>query len=323
MDMEGRPDSPYAKHFPNYLEFSIDHSECEPDDINKLTSIIVNHSKEIVNLLSCLTNHRFFIYDISVCGWGIVFPRVKYDELSLDEKNKYDEMESDWFLGNYSYHNKKEDQTIYKLTDFSMNAILVENRKHEYFSNNPIDDDLHELKFPNTLNSALDFYYQLSDKTRLKVNSCIYLACDGMDIAPTKRSLAFLSYVSALEGLVNLEVNDDEIEFECASCKAIKSSPYYCPSCSRPIWGIKQKFIVFLSKFVAGSDKSKKIYSEIYNLRSKMTHTSQLFVGDYEMSFDIDRNKKEYEDWLMRLETLQLVRISLDSWLRYPSKMSK
>lgn len=54
-----------------------------------------------------------------------------------------------------------------------------------------------------------------------------------------------------------------------------------------------------------------------------MTHTSQLFVGDYEMSFDIDRNKKEYEDWLMRLKTLQLVRISLDSWLRYPSKISK
>ena len=78
MDMEGNPNSPYAKHFPNYLEFSIDYSECKPDDIFTLTSIIVNHSKEIVNLLSCLTNHRFFIYDISVCGWGILHDPVKY-----------------------------------------------------------------------------------------------------------------------------------------------------------------------------------------------------------------------------------------------------
>jgi hypothetical protein len=36
-----------------------------------------------------------------------------------------------------------------------------------------------------------------------------------MDISSQKRSLSFLSYVSAIEGLVRLEIDDDEIPFEC------------------------------------------------------------------------------------------------------------
>lgn len=155
------------------------------------------------------------------------------------------------------------------------------------------------------------------------MDSCIYLACDGIDISANKRTLSFLSYVSAIEGLIGLEIGDDEIQFECGSCKSIKYSPYECPECGRPIWGIKQKFVNFLSKFVAGSEKSKKIYRDIYNLRSKITHTGKLFSSDYELSFYDSKIDQENRDWLMRLKTLQLFRISLNNWLRYPHKNQK
>lgn len=323
MKLDGKPQSPYAKHFPCFLEYSVDYENEEPADVLELTAVKANKSKEIANLLSCLTNHRFFNYDSSMFGWGFAFPNARIDDMSLEEKKKLNVKESEWFMGGYIYPNLKEDLNIDKFTDVPTNSPLCENRLHEYFTNDPIDDEFHELRFSNTIHSALHFYYELSEKTRKKLNSCIYLACDGMDIASTKRSLSFLSFVSALEGLVDLDVDDNEIEFECHNCKAIKSSPYTCPSCGRPIWGIKQKFVAFLSKFVAGSEKSQKIYRDIYNLRSKITHTGKLFVSDYELSLDDDIQQKNYDDWLMRLKALQLVRISIDSWLRYSGKKKK
>lgn len=322
-DFEGKPYSPMVRHFPFFLEYNIEFENDEPNDIFELSSIRSNKEKEILNILSCLTNHRFFSYDSSFTGWGFPCPSKTVDEMSEEERNALSLLQSKWFMGSYIYHGLKKDLEIKEFTDYKPAAELVESRMHEYYMDNPVDDYEHVVTFPNTLPSALHFYYELTDKTRRIVNSCIYLACDGMDIVSHKRSLAFLSYVSAIEGLIGLEVDDKEIEFECNSCKTIKSSPYICPKCGRPIWGIKQKFISFLAQFVAGSEKSQDIYKKVYNLRCKITHTGKLFLGDYELSFDENNTKQEGEDWLMRLKTLQLFRISLESWLRYPNKKHK
>lgn len=316
IDIQGKPQSKLARHFPLFLEYTIDYQNDEPTDIFELGPIRSNKEKEILNLLSCLTNHRFFHYDTNMIGWGITISDEEINEIIPNLK----EQESSMFMGVYSYKGLKEDLKIEQFTDFKPTASYKEARMHEYFTDNPIDDYKHEVLFPNTLDSALHFYYNLSSDTRKKVNSCIYLACDGMDISSTKRSLSFLSYISAIEGLVELEVDDNEIAFACGSCKTIKSSPYSCPQCGRPIWGVKQKFVNFLSKFVAGSIKSQKKYKDIYDLRSKITHSGKLFRSDYELSFDENHEEKDYNDWLMRLETLQLFRISLDSWLRYSKK---
>lgn len=226
-------------------------------------------------------------------------------------------------MGGYLYSGLKEDMYIEQFSDFKEEVKYKEAQMHEYYTDNPIDDYNHEITFPNTITSALYFYYKLSAKTREKVNSCIYLVCDGIDISAHKRTLSFLSYVSAIEGLSSLEEDDNEIIFECHSCKTIKHSPYSCPQCGRPIWGIKQKFVNFLSTFVAGGENSKKIYRDVYNLRSKMTHTGKLFASDYELSFHETHKEKDHNDWLMRLKTLQLFRISLDCWLRYPQKKKR
>lgn len=305
IDMEGKPQSPAARHFPLFLEYTIDYQNKEPTDIFTLLSIKHNAEKEILNLLSCLTNHRIFHYDTSMIGWGIKMPNKLADDLTEEERQELDDQESCMFMGVYSYKGLKDDLRIEQFTDFKTTALFKEAQMHEYFTENPIDDYKHEVCFPNTLYTALHNYYNLSSETRKKVNSCIYLACDGMDISSNKRSLSFLSYISAIEGLVGLE--DD-------------SSPEICPKCNRPIFSINQKFVGFLSKFVAGSAKSQRKYKDIYNLRSRITHSGKLFLGDYELSFDENNEEKSYNDWLMRLETLQLFRISLDSWLRYSEK---
>ena len=305
IDMRGKPQSPAARHFPLFLEYTIDYQNNEPTDIFILGSIKHNAEKEILNLLSCLTNHRFFKYDTSMIGWGIKMPNKLADDLTEEERQEIDNQESCMFMGVYYYPGLKEDLIIEQFTNFKPTASFKEAQMHEYFTDNPIDDYNHEVCFPNTLYTALHNYYNLSSETRKKVNSCIYLACDGMDISSNKRSLSFLSYISAIEGLIGLE-ND--------------SSPEICPQCKRPVFSVNQNFVKFLSKFVAGSVKSQKKYKDIYNLRSRITHSGKLFLSDYELSFDESNGEKEYSEWLMRLETLQLFRISLDSWLRYTEK---
>lgn len=320
IDMRGKPQSIAARHFPLFLEYTIDYQNNDPTDVFSLGAIRINKEKEILNLLSCLTNHRFFKYDTSMIGWGVKMSDKLVEDMTEEEKQGMGDQDSCMFFGVYNYSGLKEDLRIEQFTDFKPTASFIEAQMHEYFTDNPIDDYSHEVCFPNTLYTALHNYYNLSSETRKKVNSCIYLACDGMDISSNKRSLSFLSYISAIEGLVELEEDDNEITFACGSCKTIESSPYSCPQCGRPIWGVKQKFVNFLSKFVAGSTKSQKKYKDIYNLRSRITHSGKLFQGDYELSFDKDDEEKSYNDWLMRLETLQLFRISLDSWLRYSEK---
>ena len=323
VNMDGKPYCPFARHFPVFLEYTMEYIKGEHNNTFKLIADGETKIREILNLLSCLTNHRFFRYDTSNNAWGLKMPNKLADEMSKNELQDLDKEESSYFMANYVYNGLTEDLKIEHFTSPATPCIFLNNTNHRYYIDNPIDDYTHTISFPDTLHNALECYYNLTNKTRLKVNACIYLVCDGMDISAHKKSLSFLSYVSAIEGLVNLECDDDEIKFACGCCKVIESSPYKCPECGRLIWGIKQKFINFLSKFVVNSEKSKMKYRDIYNLRSKLTHTGKLFVSDYEFSFSNEGFETDNNDSLMGLETLQLFRISLDCWLRYPQKRKK
>ena len=100
--------------------------------------------------------------------------------------------------------------------------------------------------------------------------------------------------VAALETLSDMVTNDkDLIEEDCHSCHHIKSSPYICPKCGRPIWGVTAKVKNFLKEYVSSNDEDVKNYNKIYNLRSKITHTGDIFTGDSIYDSDEDRRDKE------------------------------
>lgn len=320
IDSNFAPTSPYAKDFPLFLEYYIDYKDNIPDNIFNKISIQQKKVLEIVNLLSTLTNHRFFEYQGDNMMWAVTTPNVDFDNINEEDKKRYIDQYCSWCIGGYVYPELKDELKINNFSEEKYPQTELISPYYQYFTNNPVEDIKGEIRFPETITDCLDCYFKLSDKTLHKVKSCIYLTCDGIDISDRKRSLGFLSYISAIEGLVGLEMSDEEIIFECKSCQAIKESPYHCQQCGRPIWGIKKKFVEFLRKFVAGSEKSAKTYKEIYDLRSKITHMSQLFIGDYELSLEQEHIKIENEDWLMRLKTLQLLRLSLSSWLQYPQK---
>lgn len=160
------PQCPYAKHFPLFLEYTIDFENNEPNNLIKLTEARINKEKRILNILSCLTNHRFFNYNSSMMGWGVELPNKIIDSLNEEEKEIIENQESRFFLGGFLYHGLKDDLQINAFTNFTPQAICKDNQLNEYYTNNPIDDYTQEVQFPVTLHPALYSYYSLSDKTR-------------------------------------------------------------------------------------------------------------------------------------------------------------
>lgn len=319
---DNAPKSQDAKHFPLVLEYYIDYDKNnKPRELEVLHNLSENQSmeKEIMNLLTVFTNHRFFSYSMKD-QWSIKIPTEEMDKLSKEEIKHLNNQSSFWSWSFYTYPEMISELYIQKFSKPNIPEIEIVSPYYSYFTNNPIETRESEIKFPETLYSCLKAYYSLSSKTKRKVKSLIYLICDGIDISDRKRSISFITFVSAIEGLVSLEYSDKEIEFECENCKAIKSSPHNCPSCGRPIWGIKTKFKEFLKKFVAGGRESMKKYNKIYNLRCKIAHQGILLLGDYD--FSLGKVAEKERDWLIKLETLQLAKLSLTNWIRYPQKAS-
>lgn len=317
------PLSPYNEHFPLMLEYSIDFDdENNPKKMDVFDNLSAQQVAEfeIMNALSVFSNHRFFKYNTSNNQWAILVPNTEFEELTEEQKKLYDNQYSSWTLGCYVYPGLRHDLKIHYFSDKEFNEVEIVPNYYEYFTHDPFEKKDGSIKFPETIFSCLDSYYALSKKTSRKIKSSIALICDGIDISEHKRSLAFLSFVSAIEALIELEYSSKIIDYECSSCKYLTNSPYSCPECGRPIWGIKAKFREFLKKFVAGSSKSIQTFSKIYNLRSQITHQGQLFIGDYE--FSLRNRKKKDNDWLMKHKTLQLARLAINNWLRYPNKAS-
>ena len=65
------------------------------------------------------------------------------------------------------------------------------------------------------------------------------------------------------------------------------------------IWSILNFSKNFLKEYVSSNDEDVKNYNMIYNLRSKITHTGDIFTGDSIYDSDEDRrdreNKMEYK----------------------------
>jgi len=318
---ENAPSSPFARHFPLFIEYYIDYSDKDyPNGIGLIKEIEAQQvvEDEYINLLSVLSNHHFFKYRGNRFNWGVITPKEGYDKLSPEEEAEYENQVCTWIIGGYVYPGLKKDLIIDGFSDFKFPATAIISTYYQYFQTDPLDDEKKEITFPETMYDSLINYFQLSPKINKKVKSSILLICDGIEISDYKRSLAFLSYVSAIEAFVGLEYSDKEVEFECHSCKAIKSSPHVCKVCGKPIWGIKTKFKEFLIKYVAGSESSVVKYNKIYNLRCRIAHMGQLFISDYE--FSLDNRKDSDSEWLMKLETLQIARISITNWLLNKNK---
>lgn len=321
IDIERAPTSPFAEHFPMIIEFCYDESEVK--EVNKFEEMKeyfpisemttqTNKLIQITNLLSTISNFRFFLYRQTDMKWSISLPEIPIEEMTEEMRKEYNKTSSKWSMLLYAYPNMGDDLKITEFTNTEFpNVDLTEQVTYYYYD--PLESKDKSIDFPHTIDEILDKYYSLNKKTKKVIDSGMHQFCNGLDLFENMKSLSFFSFVSSIETMVNLEFKDEKIEFECNDCKTIKSSERTCQKCGRPIWGIASKFREFLFKYVSDKPEGKKLYNKIYTVRSKITHTEYLLSGDNFLEWNFTDKTEEIE--LLHLKAMQLGRRSFANWL--------
>lgn len=299
------PLSYYASHFPAFLEYQVDETMkeeliCEdmlrekgiPEDVIMKGRLLPQQSrisKEILYLLSALTNFHFFEYTTGEDCWGIQTPMQNIKELRADKRKELNNQTSHWIIRCYSYPTLKEDLQI---SDFTNCTSYYEKGEDPifYFTNNPYLEGNTEIKIPLYLDFVLERYFSMGDNDRNWVRQCIGLLNDGIDLFDRKRSVSLLSIISSIEGMALLDYK------KYGKTKGL---------------GPKSRFLRYLRTYVAG--KSEEKFKRYYERRCEITHEGVLFLGDIDIFSDA---QYQNGDWLLRLEIMQVARLALYNWLR-------
>ncbi len=301
---ESAPISKYAKHFPVFLEYEVDTNEENYllEDVFRGTFLskeqikagrFIPHQKhiikEIVQLLTCLTNFHFFVYDSSVAIWGVQLPSEGLEVINSEEWERIDMSESKWTIGCYRYPDWKDNLQIEQFSKIPEHYD-TEYSSWDYYTNNPSKEYSPKLSFPRHIEQCLDNYYQLEDKTYRRTKYCMSLLADGIALFDTKSSVSFLSIISSIEGMALL---DNELYGENKKLRVTK------------------RFKRYLQLYVAGKSTDK--FEAYYEKRCEIAHEGDIFISDYDIYSNID---EQNEEWGMRLEAKQIARIGLYNWLR-------
>ena len=293
------PHSPYAKHYPAFLDYW--HDADEGKNEMELISLDVNKAREICAILTALSNFEFFTYDSSLMAWGVAAPDVRFDYMTEDARSfNMRARRSIWMpVAGYLYEEFSIDRIISGLSVLEENHIMLLDENDSYFTDNPIEEYKEKILFHKNLTEVLDSFYALRDSDRQNVFSAIVLISNAIKLGLSHQSIGFVSFISSIETMVGLEN------------KGVKTR--HCRECNQPIYSVRKKFIDYLLKYVSSTQKSKKKFDELYNLRSKIAHTGKLFLSDIEFSLmNIEQNNKE---WFKYVEVRQLARLSLYRWL--------
>lgn len=294
------PYSPYAKHYPAYLDFW--HELDEGKEEIELTSLDINKVREICAILTALSNFEFFSYDSSLMAWGVAAPSIRFDNMNEEEINSFDakSRNSVWMpFAGYMYEDFSLDRIVSDLSVLDGNPTMELDENPLYFTDNPIEENKEKIVFHKNLIEALDSFYALKYSVREKVFSAIILIANAIKFGLSHQSIGFVSFISSIETMVELEN------------KGVKV--HHCENCGQPMYAVKKKFIDYLVKYVSCTDKSKKKFNDLYKLRSQIAHTGKLFLSDVEFSLmNIEQNNRE---WFKYVEVRQLARLSLYRWL--------
>ena len=305
---ENIPKCPYAKHFPSFLDFYIDVEEAKGEI--ELMALSIDKVKEICTILTALSNFEFFTYSSTDYAWGVVAPSQNFDDMSLVEKKVFDEQSrnSVWMpVQRYNYDGFVNDRLISSISLECPNKRMICDFNPNYFTEDPDEYGKHCILFPEKITTALDTFYSLQGDSRISTFAAMTLIANGINLGIQYQSLGFISYVSAIETIVDLEYKNLKVE--------------YCKECGQPKYKVRKKFLDLLTKYVSCTEKSQSKFKKIYDLRSKIAHTGKLFISDVEFTL-LKRDEIDAE-WFKYLEVQQLARLCVFRWLVMNSGESK
>lgn len=294
---DNAPKHDKIKMYPVIIEYHVEKdAQVElPDALKEIQDIIAkqthtqNYQRQIRNLLSAVTNYRFY-YPTTELLW---FTEIPCGELTEEVNNQ----KSKAGMTSYWYPEMHKENVILKFTETGLPPIELV--KHpDCFMHIDIDG-IDEVKFPEHTNIAIHNFFALDEEVRVTVNSAAALICNGVDLRSNMKSLSFISFVSSIETMVNYEFRNVPIE--------------NCKECGQPRYKVVRKFKDYLAKYASDSPTTKKEVDKIYSLRSTIAHTGLLLLGDNKIDWSDDI--KQNEQWQSHLQAMQVSRVSLTNWL--------
>lgn len=303
-----------TNHFPFLLEYNFNKNDIvqisheDFVDTNSEFFSELNHENNvmryILRLLSIVTNHYFFVYDSTDQGWYI----------NLNGK-KNEDIKCQYGLKIYYDERFKDKMYISKFTESEYDNVLkIEHNK--YYTHPDIDNQKeNELTIGEHTELFFNSLIKLDKQKKEYLDNAITLINNGMKIRNHMKSMAFIAFISSIETMAYLESksNKVEIEFECKSCKRIKSSQYTCKTCEKPIWGISQQIKIYLKKYLSQNKDLNSVINKLYGRRSKIAHTGNLMMGD--IHFDWNNPEKRNDHFMELVAAMQYSKMSLVNYV--------
>lgn len=289
--------SPYASHFPLYLEYSVDVN----NDINEeqLSVVTLNKEKEIVRLLSVFTTFHFFYYTGLDNQWACILPTLSYERLSVEKRQVYDNQVSSWTCAAAKTKYLAHEVEISSLSNPTCKKVekgLDVNSYFEFLHDDPVTQSFGlsepRIVISPVLSQCIDAYYSLIGLHRQIVRSSLYLACDGLEVKSAHKALGYLSVVSALEGLTKL----------------LQEAYPILSSNGKKVYPRKEDvFCNMLKHYFSNADMDIEQYRELYKIRCDVTHDNSMFALDYGVILD-ENDLRPSEDWYKQLKIERLYR---------------
>lgn len=298
----------YKVHKTNIVYYSYEDVFEEMDKSTKDFFSELSHETKTMNyilkLLSVVSNFHFFTYDVNDQGWFINLKGNTEEDFSCKYGAKL-----------YVDKTLKDQMYIVKFTDIEDDEIEPINHS-QYYTRPDLDNERNnEVTFSQLTKKFFEYIGELDTSQKKYFDSAVTLINNGCKTRNSMMSLSFLAFISSIEAMTTLEgkLNKTEIEFDCHSCKSIKSSEYNCKTCGKPIWGISQQIKLYLEKYLTSAAEFKKIINKLYTRRSQIAHAGGLFTGDE--YFDWDNPKKREEHSLELIAAMQYSKMSLVNYV--------
>lgn len=304
-DFKGMPESPFQKDYPNIIEYWYDDKkmiprESEYESLKKLfseTATTITQLEKVLSLLNAFSNNLFFRYENIQGIWAT--PILFHKETGeVSEEVNYSS--SQWCSPSFHFPTLPSQ---FQITDFTpLQLPQIKRMGHlQFYTRFPnLDQELDkEIVFSDKLDEILDAYFSFDQKTKDILDSAVGHTNSAIELIFKKRTLALLAAFTALETLIDLEFRNMETEL--------------CEQCGQLKFSVSRKFREFLLKYIGDSSHNKKKFNSYYKLRSKIVHTGVRLKSEKLFSeFPKDELDDEY---VLRLEILQIGKLALANWL--------
>ena len=245
--------------------------------------------REIVNLLSTLTQHSFTEPEqgnVWVLDRNSKSPIARHMQL--------------WFP---SFGSGPPD----KLTTYPGGSIVSLPAK-DYWAGDSLEPR-EQVEFPDDIEELLDIYFGLPETLRVVFARTCELGRVAREVWPTSRSISLVAAVFAIDGLAHAGEPPPPL---CRVCSQM-TSEQKCESCGAPRFGLTARFRQFVESYVDVGGLRKGFARDLFILRSAIGHRAELLRDDeYDSGFTAGESDSQ---WDYRDVAFTLTRKALRGWL--------